>query len=58
LEGNKLRWALDRNEKGKTGPFCSRVCAGKYGKQVQLGGPKLPLKKTKKLYTTRKLMGE
>lgn len=29
---------LRHNEKqGKAGPFCNRSCAGKYGKQIQLG---------------------
>ena len=26
---------------GRAGPFCSRSCAGRYGKSVQMGGPVL-----------------
>ena len=35
--GKALAWALDRAKKGKAGPFCNRSCAGKYGKEIQLG---------------------
>ncbi|UYL04356.1 hypothetical protein EPNKCIFM_00049 [Klebsiella phage KP13-16] len=28
--------------RGKAGPFCSRSCSGKYGKEVQRGGELLP----------------
>lgn len=32
----------ERHSKGIAGPFCSRVCSGKYGTDVQNGGDKLP----------------
>lgn len=36
LEGRKLKDALQNQKKGKAGPFCSKQCAGKYGKLVQM----------------------
>lgn len=30
------RLVRDKSKKGKSGPFCSRQCAGKYARQVQL----------------------
>lgn len=37
LKGAKLSNALSNTKRGKFGPFCSRSCAGKYGKEVQQG---------------------
>jgi len=33
IKGNKIR---DRNRNGKSGPFCSKSCTGKYGRELQL----------------------
>lgn len=45
LSGHKLSDAIHNRRKGKSGPFCSRNCAGKYGAKIQNG-------KTKKLKIT------
>lgn len=46
LEGKKLSVAISNRNRGKTGPFCSKKCAGIYGKKVQLGlVKKLPVDK-------------
>lgn len=39
-----------RNSKAKAGPFCSKICAGKYGAKVQNGGPVLAKTEIKKTY--------
>ena len=31
------RLLRDKSKKGKSGPFCSRVCAGRYARKLQLG---------------------
>lgn len=36
LVGKKLHCAISNRKSNKAGPFCSKVCAGKYGKNVQL----------------------
>ncbi len=45
LCGNKAeknaRYLTGNSKKGKAGPFCSRSCAGKYGKAVQMGMDKM-----------------
>lgn len=41
ISGSSLH-CRNRKDKGHTGYFCSKVCTGKYGKQVQLSGIKLP----------------
>lgn len=33
-KGSTLR---HNSKQGKAGPFCSRACAGKYGKEIQMG---------------------
>lgn len=35
LSGNKLSRAISERKRGKFGPFCSRKCAGIYGRKVQ-----------------------
>lgn len=32
----ELNYVSSNRKQGKAGPFCSRVCAGKYGKEIQL----------------------
>ncbi len=58
LDGNRLHNAIQDRLKGKTGPFCSRICAGKYGKLVQLTGHKIPVDKIIPSYTTIKSQQE
>lgn len=41
LSGSKLNNAINNRRKGRAGPFCSRICSGKYGKNIQTGGTKL-----------------
>lgn len=57
LTGIKLSRCLTDRKRGKSGPFCSRKCTGKYGTQVQNGAIK-PLPITQKtslpVYTTNK----
>jgi uncharacterized C2H2 Zn-finger protein len=55
--GKKLHWVISaRNNKDKAGPFCSRSCAGKYGKEIQMATRKpLEVKRIEPEYTTRKL---
>lgn len=35
-------WQHNNSRKGRAGPFCGRSCAGKYARNTQLGGEKLP----------------
>jgi hypothetical protein len=58
LDGKKLNDATQARLKGKTGPFCSRSCAGKYGKLVQLTGQKISVSKILPSYTTIKSQQE
>lgn len=58
LDGNKLHNAIQNRLKGKTGPFCSKICAGKYGKLVQLTGQKIPVSIILPSYTTIKSQQE
>lgn len=52
LQNEKLRNAIGNGQKGKTGPFCSKRCAGKYGAAVQQGQMlKLPANSVKPTYT-------
>jgi predicted RNA-binding Zn-ribbon protein involved in translation (DUF1610 family) len=37
LVGPKLSKAIQNRKQGKSGPFCGRSCAGKYGAEVQNG---------------------
>lgn len=38
LEGIKLRkFYNNKRNKNINGPFCNRICAGKYGKKIQMG---------------------
>jgi hypothetical protein len=41
LSGRKLHDTIWNRKKGNAGPFCSRSCAGKYGKNVQIGKEKI-----------------
>ena len=52
-EGSSLSATIQNRRKGKAGPFCSRSCAGKYGKNVQLGQEKLETIKVEPEYTTK-----
>lgn len=54
-EGSKLHDVISNRRKGKAGPFCSKSCAGKYSRRVQLGGKRLDVTKVVPSYTTRKL---
>jgi endogenous inhibitor of DNA gyrase (YacG/DUF329 family) len=40
LEGRKLKDAKQNQKRGKAGPFCSKKCAGVYGKMKQMGAVK------------------
>ena len=40
LEGRKLKDATQNQKRGKAGPFCSKRCAGLYGKMIQTRGLK------------------
>lgn len=55
LDGSKLHDAVNNRKKNKSGPFCSRQCAGKYSRDVQLGGTKLEVIDIIPSYTTLKL---
>ena len=37
LNGKQVHDAFHNRKQGKAGPFCSRSCAGKYGKAIQTG---------------------
>ena len=54
--GKKLHDAIQFRKQGKAGPFCSKSCAGKYGKSIQLGADKLPVQEITPVYTTNKLL--
>jgi hypothetical protein len=54
LKEGKLSDAIKWRNKGKVGPFCSRNCAGKYGKNVQMGSRRLIPRTIKPRYTSRK----
>lgn len=54
LQSKRLHDAIYNRKQKKSGPFCSRSCAGRYGKSVQLGGPLLKLKELEPEYTTLK----
>ena len=57
LVGKKLRESHDSRRRGKTGPFCSRQCAGVYGASVQNGHCfVLPIVHVPRKYTTLKLI--
>jgi hypothetical protein len=58
LDGKKLNDATQNRLKGKTGPFCSKSCAGKYGKLVQLTGQRIPVSKILPSYITIKSQQE
>jgi len=54
LTGGKLHDAIQNRLKGKAGPFCSRSCAGRYGKSIQLGENKMEVVEIIPVYTTIK----
>jgi len=58
LSGRRLNNAVTnrRRKKGKAGPFCSKSCAGKYGKAIQMGEAPLPVIIIKPEYTTNKIL--
>lgn len=53
LSEGKLSDAIANRLKNKSGPFCSRKCAGVYGAQVQRGRNKLKVKKINAEYFIR-----
>ena len=56
LVSKKLNYAISNRQRGKAGPFCSRSCAGKYGKEIQMGiRNSIKVKKIISEYTTNKL---
>jgi hypothetical protein len=55
LDGRKLHDSVINRRKNKAGPFCSRQCAGKYGKNVQDGLNKLNVQTITPSYTTSKI---
>jgi hypothetical protein len=57
LVGDRLHDAIQNRRKGKAGPFCSKSCAGKYGKSVQLGEDKMEVVEIIPTYTTIKSDG-
>lgn len=54
LKGRKLHDAIWNRKKQKAGPFCSRSCAGKYAKSIQLDGEKLQIVQIVPKYTKNK----
>lgn len=56
LEGSKLSNAISNRKRDKTGPFCSRSCAGRYSQRVQAGEKPLPVKCLVPSYTSKKLV--
>ena len=54
LSGNKLNRAVSNRKLGKSGPFCGRSCAGKYGKRIQMGDPLIDVIEIVPKYTTTK----
>lgn len=53
-EGKRLHDIISNRRRGKAGPFCSRSCAGIYGKKVQMGEDLLDVIKIDPEYTTLK----
>lgn len=47
------RHQTDARARKKAGPFCSRKCSGRYGKEIQLGYRKRSRSKTKVTYYSR-----
>lgn len=41
LSSKKMHDIIYNRKRNKAGPFCSKSCAGKYGKRVQMGEDKL-----------------
>lgn len=57
LKSRKLSDAIQNRKKHrKAGPFCTRNCAGRYGKAVQLGMKPLQVEEIKPNYTTNKYL--
>jgi hypothetical protein len=54
LDGKRLHDTILNRKKNKAGPFCSRKCAGKYGKNIQNGSEKLEVITIIPSYTTWK----
>jgi len=55
LVGARLSKAISNRKTGFAGPFCSKSCASKYGRAVQLGRmEKLEVKEIDQIYTTYK----
>ena len=54
LDGRKLHDAITNRQRNKAGPFCSRVCAGRYGRGIQLGENSLEVQTIVPSYTTLK----
>lgn len=54
LSGRKLHNAIHNRKQGKTGPFCGRPCAGRYGRKVQDGMTPIGIGKITPEYTTTK----
>lgn len=56
LSGRPLSKAKGNRAAGKSGPFCSRECAGRYSQEIQVGKvTKLPVKLIQSSYTTLKI---
>jgi len=51
----KMHDTIQNRKKGRAGPFCSKSCAGRYGKRIQLGGSRMEVKQILPKYTTQKL---
>ena len=54
LKGARLHNAIHNRIKDRAGPFCSRHCAGVYGKKIQMGGFSLEVELVVPEYTTNK----
>lgn len=55
LEGKKLKYAANNRDKGKSGPFCGRSCAGKYSTSVQYNNAEiLPVVEITRTYKNNK----
>lgn len=54
LVGKKLSTAVTNRKRGKSGPFCSRSCSGKYGASVQNGGEKFDVEVIRPVYIKNK----
>ena len=55
ISGRRLHNAIENRKKGKTGPFCSKSCAGKYGRKIQNGKLPIPIVYIIPEYTTIKI---